>query len=68
MPIWSRAHAPSNKPTDDPWWDLEGPTARRERRRRRLRRLAAAMAWVDLAAVIAMVTLGPHAVRLAFLP
>ena len=55
-------------PTNDPWWDLDGPAARRERRRRRLRRIAALLAWLDLSALLALATLGPHAFRLAFLP
>ena len=53
--------------TNDPWWDLDGPAARRERRRRQLRRAAAALAWLDVTALVAMTTLGPHVVRLAFL-
>jgi len=67
MPIRSSA-APANHPTSDPWWDLEGPAARRERRRRRVRRLATALAWLDVAALAALAVAGPQAVRLAFLP
>ncbi len=63
MSSWSTAAAP----TSDPWWDLDGPAARRERRRVRLRRLDVLIAWIDVAAVVALATLGPHAFRLAFL-
>jgi hypothetical protein len=63
MTTWSTAA----RPTSDPWWDLEGPVARRERRRRRLHRAATALAWLDLTAVALLATIGPHAFRIAFL-
>ncbi len=49
----------------DPHWDLEG---RGVRRRRALRRLQAALAWVDLGAMLLLAVVGPQAFRLAFLP
>jgi len=54
-------------PTSDPWWDLDGPAARKERRRHRLIRVATWLAWLDLTAVAALALVGPHAFHLAFL-
>ena len=44
-----------SSPKYDPFWDLEGPAAQTEWKRRRLRRVQAVLAWIDVAAVSALV-------------
>ena len=40
-----------SSPKYDPFWDLEGPAARREWRRRKFRRIEATLAWLDVVAM-----------------